>query len=247
MVTNVLRSVARDVRSTLSLNRALEFNTLVDLMELGPSHDLLDVGTGDGYWAVRFAERAGTVVGLDPSDDLLSLARELHPRANLRYDKGAAERLPYKDESFDRVVSVSTAEHFQDPEKAIREMARTLRKGGVLAMSVDCLSDGNSSTEFRTWHAARHFVTTYFSTDDLIGILRRANLEPDEATISGIFTSRLAAGAREVFIRRPQIWAWAFPAFWAICRLGDKLGLGGRIPAQIVSIRARKPADNERP
>jgi hypothetical protein len=111
----------------------------------------------------------------------------------------------------------------------------------VLAVSVDCLSADNSSAEFREWHAERHFVTKYFSTDELADAFVRAGLEPDLDTVTDIFTSRLAASARAVFIRNPRAWVWAFPVFWALCRLGDKLGLGGRIAPQIVVIRARKP------
>jgi hypothetical protein len=44
-----------------------------------------------------------------------------------------------------------------------------------------------------------------------------------------------------VFIRNPRTWVWLFPFFWALCRLGDKFGLGGRVAPQIVVIRARKP------
>jgi SAM-dependent methyltransferase len=241
MAATLLQSVARDVRSTLSLNRPLEFKKIVELAGLDGTQRLLDVGTGDGYWTARFAERVGTAVGIDPGEDLLRLARTLHPRDNLRYDEGVAEKLPYADESFDRVVSVSTVEHFQNPEAAIGEMARTLRVGGVLAVSVDCLSAGNSSAEFRDWHAARHFVTKYFSTDELADVFVRSGLEPDLNAVTEIFTSRLAAGARAVYIRNPRAWVWLFPIFWALCRLGDKFGLGGRVAPQIVVIRARKP------
>lgn len=238
----IFRSISRDVRSTLSLNRPWEFRKLVELLNLDLSHRLLDIGVGDGYWTARFGKFVGTAVGIEPDERLLRLCEMLHPRGNVRYDKGVAEKLPYDDESFDRVASVSAVEHFQSPEAAIREMARVVRPSGVVAMSVDCLSEANSSTAFRDWHAARHFVTKYFSTEQLARAFTGANLEPDLSTVAGRFTSRLSAAVRSLFIRSPRIWVWLFPVALPLCWFGDRLGVGGRIPPQIIVMRARKRA-----
>ena len=65
------------------------------------------------------------------------------------------------DNTFDKVVSVSCLEHFADPLQGLREMARVLKPGGRLAISVDSLLTENSPLSFREWHARRHFVTHY--------------------------------------------------------------------------------------
>jgi len=81
-----------------------------------------------------------------------------YSRANVTYVFGTAESLPFEDQTFDKVLSVSCLEHFADPERGIAEMARVLKPGGRIALSVDSLLPENSPESFRQWHKRRHFV-----------------------------------------------------------------------------------------
>ena len=56
-----------------------------------------------------------------------------------------ARELPFDDNSFNKIASVSTVEHFNDPELGLSEMARVLDEKGVLSISVDSLNDENSN------------------------------------------------------------------------------------------------------
>src|SRR2546423_1105547 len=120
----VLRRTRRNLRSLFSLNRKREFETLCNMLDLAPSDFLLDVGSGDGYWIERFASRVGRATGLEPDDALLNHARRFHCGANLQYEDGVAEALPFAAGTFDKVVAVSSLEHFGDPYKALQEMFR---------------------------------------------------------------------------------------------------------------------------
>ncbi len=234
--------LARAARSLLSLNRPLEVRFLLSHLDLEPGHRVLDVGSGDGFWSARFAGRAGRVIAIDPSRELTGLARRYrHPRLELHV--GRAESLPYAAGIFDRVVAVSTVEHFQDPAKALREIARTLRPGGVLALSADSLTPENSTGSFRDWHSKRHYVNTYFPPDDLLSLVRQGGLEPDAGSLRGIFSSRFAGWCRAAFIRRPRLLLPLFPLFLILCRLADRWHLGGRVPPQILVLKAVKPAN----
>ena len=229
---------SRTVRSVLSLNRHAEVAALLDLLDLDGHQRVLDVGSGDGYWTVRMGERAGEVVGIDPSDEVLRLARRLHPRFNVQYDKGSAEELPYPAESFDRVISVSSVEHFDDPGVALKEMARVLRVGGVLAISVDSLLQENSSAAFRRWHSKKYFVNTYFTDESLVELLRESGLEPEGP--SGLFDSGVSAALRALYLRRKRLLVPIYPAFLAACYVADRWSLGGSAPPQVLIVRARK-------
>ncbi|MGE3510331.1 MAG: class I SAM-dependent methyltransferase [Vicinamibacterales bacterium] len=98
-------------------------------------HRVLDVGCGTGVLACAAAERTGSdgvVVGLDPSPQMLAVARRKPCRVEWR--EGRAEALPFTDGSFDAVVSQAAITFFDPPETALAEMLRVLRPGGRLAV-----------------------------------------------------------------------------------------------------------------
>lgn len=102
------------------------------MREIGPlgGTDFLDLGCGAG-WATRLARLHGVrhAVGLDFSATALELARAHTPDAS--WVLGDGTTLPFADETFDRVYSHGSMEHFPDVAKGFRELHRVLRPGGL--------------------------------------------------------------------------------------------------------------------
>jgi ubiquinone/menaquinone biosynthesis C-methylase UbiE len=94
----------------------------------------LDVGTGTGHFAVDLAARGLSVIGVDLSTQMLTVARESATAMHLV--RGDAARLPMASESFDLVLSVTALEFAADPERAVQEMWRVVRPGGRLVVGV---------------------------------------------------------------------------------------------------------------
>lgn len=109
-----------------------------------PGERILDLATGTGWTSRLVARRGATVIGADIATDLLDAARASAKNAGLDIDYrvGDAERLPFDDGSFDAVVSTCGIMFASRPEKAAREVARVVRKGGRVALTT-WLSDGN--------------------------------------------------------------------------------------------------------
>jgi ubiquinone/menaquinone biosynthesis C-methylase UbiE len=98
---------------------------------------VLDVACGTGLLTREVASRVapgGAVVGLDLNPGMLAVAERLAP--SIEWHEGAAESLPFPDESFDAVVSQFGLMFFGDRRRAIREMLRVLRAGGRMAIAV---------------------------------------------------------------------------------------------------------------
>jgi SAM-dependent methyltransferase len=227
-----LEKIGRVARSVLSLNRHREYTNLMRMLRLRPSDRVLDVGSGDGFWTVRFASQCARVVGLEPDEQLLGMARRLHTAPNLTYVRGVAEAMPFDSGRFDKVVSVSCLEHFRDPAAGLREMARIMKPGGRIALSVDSLLAENSPAEFREWHRERHYVTQYFRVEELLAMMRDDGVrcEPDQTV--HLFRSRLASRVREMFIRRPTPWLPLFPLLYGVVLAADRTA--GEMHGQIV-------------
>jgi demethylmenaquinone methyltransferase/2-methoxy-6-polyprenyl-1,4-benzoquinol methylase len=93
---------------------------------------VLDVATGTGLVAAELLARGFDVTGLDQSPDMLALARErFGPRVELV--ESSAESLPFDDASFDHLTVTYLLRYVDDPAATLKELARVVRPGGVVA------------------------------------------------------------------------------------------------------------------
>ncbi|HZS52017.1 MAG TPA: class I SAM-dependent methyltransferase [Bryobacterales bacterium] len=93
---------------------------------------VLDAGCGTGWFAARAQYGGACVVALDLGPPLLEEARR---KAPVFAAAGDALELPFRDNTFDIVISSEAIEHTIDPARAIREMARVLRPEGTLVLT----------------------------------------------------------------------------------------------------------------
>jgi SAM-dependent methyltransferase len=106
----------------------VEHALLARVLRVEPGERLLDVGCGTGYFTRRFAGGPGPrAVGVDPDLSAVAFARA-HATGAESYCGGRAEALPFRDASFDRVVSVTALCFVADPRRALCEMLRVARR-----------------------------------------------------------------------------------------------------------------------
>lgn len=112
-----------------------------DVLAAAEKGSLLDVGCGSGYLLARGRRRVRRVVGLDLSLEALSAARarlerQGPPRGGADLLLGDAARLPFVGGAFDAVICTETLEHVPDDASVLAELARVLKPGGRLVLSV---------------------------------------------------------------------------------------------------------------
>jgi ubiquinone/menaquinone biosynthesis C-methylase UbiE len=119
----------------------------VDFDRLGVSEGdiALDAGCGFGRHSLEFVSRGAKVYSMDMDMDSLRKTRfsltemKKHLRnKQIRYlvHSGDALNLPFKDESFDRIICSEVMEHVRDDNLACRELTRVLKKNGRIAITV---------------------------------------------------------------------------------------------------------------
>lgn len=112
-----------------------EYRLLASLLTPNPGETLLDVGCGTGYFTRRFAANTadGNVVGTDIDLNMLRFA-DVHAKRSISFVAADARQLPFCDNSFDLVVSVTALCFIQDEKQALREMLRVARRRVVLGL-----------------------------------------------------------------------------------------------------------------
>ena len=100
----------------------------------GRNLNILDVGTGTGFFAVLLAQQGHRVEGIDLTPAMLEEARTLAKQRNLdiTFREMDAQNLAYPDGTFDVVISRNLTWTLPDPERAYASWFRVLKPGGVL-------------------------------------------------------------------------------------------------------------------
>jgi ubiquinone/menaquinone biosynthesis C-methylase UbiE len=99
-----------------------------------PGLSLLDVAIGDGVYTSWLPED-WSIIGVDVSTCQLAACRRRNSSRDLRLVLGEAEDLPFYDGEFDAVLSNGGFNHFNDPEAALREMARVAKPGAPVVVA----------------------------------------------------------------------------------------------------------------
>ena len=105
---------------------------LLNLARQLHAQNILEVGSGTGYWLNLLNQVSANVFGLDYSLGMLKQAQK--QPATLKLANGSAIQIPHKDNIFDLVYAVDAIHHFGDHKAFIAEAFRVLKPGGVLAV-----------------------------------------------------------------------------------------------------------------
>ncbi|MBM3315711.1 class I SAM-dependent methyltransferase [candidate division WOR-3 bacterium] len=142
------------------------------LAYVGGADSILDVGTGDGWPALRMAPHARSITAIDAAQLRVATAQANAERLgikNVTFRQMPSTQLEFADASFDGVVAASSIEQSPDPYQTLRELFRVLRRGGKLRVYFE------SYDRVERGYKEEVFVT---ETQDTLGyhyVLRHAN------------------------------------------------------------------------
>ena len=146
----------------------------------GRKLDILDVGTGTGFFAILLAEKGHRVEGIDLTPAMLEEARILAKQRNLgiTFQEMDAQNLEYPNDSFDVVISRNLTWTLPDPESAYAEWFRVLKPGGVLLNF-----DADYASHVRS-HSTQNRKVAPDSPYGHIGMTEALQQENDDITLS---------------------------------------------------------------
>lgn len=134
-LASLLAAYTRWRNSTLGrITDALELDLILGMAGPVTTRRILDVGCGDGLLALCLAGQGAHVTGIDVSPPMIAAAQRRFARhGNDAYLAVAeVEALPFAADTFDAVIVNAVLCFIENPESALREMARVLKPGGTL-------------------------------------------------------------------------------------------------------------------
>lgn len=125
-----------------SCNSSSQFSqaqSLIRDIHFEPTDSVLDIGCGHGKIIAEISKNLpqGKAVGVDPSLNMIHLAKELFPSSkykNLEFIVSTAEEIEFPSECFDFVICTNALMWVREPRKALWLMCKTLKKNGRLVV-----------------------------------------------------------------------------------------------------------------
>lgn len=151
-------------------------------MEIKAGMQTLDLGCGTG-WATRALAAAAPgagAIGIDVSPAMIAKADELHDlTSRARYEKGTFEEIDYKEGKFDRVFSMEALYYAVDLSKAVSEIHRVLKPGGVAHIIINRFAESKHS---EGWAEQVGLDMAYLSEDEWMDKFQEAGFAEIEAS-----------------------------------------------------------------
>lgn len=172
--------------------------TTIALLQIEPQHQVLEIGFGGGCALAMLARRisSGVVSGVDLSPDMVRRAerrfRKEVTAGRMRLQCGDVSRLPYPDQSFDRVLTINTIYFWPDTLQGLGEIRRVLKPGGRAAVGI-------RSREKMDKHGLAQHGFRLFSADELAVAMREAGFRDvslDERDQEKFYDQVIALGTR---------------------------------------------------
>jgi ubiquinone/menaquinone biosynthesis C-methylase UbiE len=108
-------------------------DAFADKAVVGTPGRILDVACGAARHAPELHRRGWDLLALEPSPAMIRKALRTAEESGFELEmyRAIGEAMPFRDNSFDRVLCQSSLDHFADPKEGLREIARILRPGGL--------------------------------------------------------------------------------------------------------------------
>jgi SAM-dependent methyltransferase len=157
---------------------------------------LLDVATGEGEFLLFLLESFASfdsATGLDVSSESIKLAKEKLSHYKIDFVLGNIRKLPFEDNYFDTVTVSNSIHHFELAVKAITSLARVLSPGGLLLINEMIYEELNPAQQNHyDYHCLKAEIDKangiyhrkIYTSDELLSIIREANVEIDFTILS---------------------------------------------------------------
>lgn len=157
-----------------------EFKIMTSQIDNNNEATVLDLGCGDGTQAILNADKFRNIIGLDPNEGSVKLAKDKllfkGKDGGVQFFAKTVEAMRFASSFFDGVVSYCVFEHIPNYEEVLNELYRILKPSGWLLLSIDSLSVINDPILLDK-HRTEHHVVRYFRVKEMEDLLIKTGFE----------------------------------------------------------------------
>lgn len=162
-----------------------ELDLLVEIAQPQATWHMLDIATGGGHTALKFAPHVTRVTASDLASSMLDAARQFiggKGITNVDFREADAEDLPFEDAVFELVTCRIAPHHFPDCARFVRESARVLKPGGLLLVQDHVLPEDAEAARYvdaveKLRDPSHHRA---FNKSEWVEMFRAANLNVEQ-------------------------------------------------------------------
>lgn len=168
--------------------------------KIGEKAKVLDIGCGIGSYSKYFADRGAKVTGIDVSQNMLKIAREVcKNNPDVAFHQSSFENFDFGNQKFNYIVGGFMLSYFQNLTVALRKIATILEDGGIVVLSMlhpvrlSIKEESNGLYCFANYFDEDDYQTDIGFYDDVI-FLKKWNIEDifTAAKKSGIFVDKIS-------------------------------------------------------
>lgn len=218
---------------------------VLDYLRPQPGDSILDVGCGLGFFLNAMARRGVVGHGMDFSDKSLKLCRDM---TSGRLCRGDAQVLPFKDNSFEKIIFTDVLEHVADDSGTLSEIVRIAQDGARIVLVTPCVKGRLASTGWRKLFHDEEGTPEYderagYTPDELRLLVEGVGIHIEDMRQTLIFLGEFFLQFTKWVLARKKVhyqtqgdlldivdsWSFGFyrrlvfPLFWAVGRLEEKV------------------------
>jgi SAM-dependent methyltransferase len=172
-----MNKIDKLLKNTADIALRRRAKSIITNLDLKKGDRILDVGCGDGYYLFLLSNLKIDklqLVGVDPDVKALESAKKNLSKIKL-FKGDLMDRIPFKENTFDKVVMSEVAEHLPNDVKGLKEIYRVLKPGGVLCISVHIRAG--------FWAGIWNQHIRLYSEKDLLQSLKKAGFKVTESEV----------------------------------------------------------------
>lgn len=163
--------------------------------EILKANKILDIGCGAGYFTGEILQKnipKAKIYGIDISNKAINLAKNIYK--NILFKVGSTYNLPFPNQSFDVVTLNCTIEHLDRPQKALSEVKRVLKNGGLF-LSITPI-EKEKYVLFQDFYLTKEFHghLKQYDKKSLINLIEKSGFKVKKYYFSGFLFTQFMSG-----------------------------------------------------